>query len=255
MAKIVLAHGILGVGSVPIFGGGIYFNRVAPLYTSRGHEVLEPTVDPLGSLDARSSELANTINSKWPGDDDIYIVAHSMGGLDARRVVARDDSIGRRVRKVLTVATPHLGSPVADALLDGKHPLRPHIPHWLIAALGSSAAALQDLRTREVLQDADRGGVQYIRIACDASAAGTASPLFTLTQAIGRLSSIQNDGVVTIASAVPPGATPAAIWPVDHGGAIGWPSGLAGLSFIAASLTPPPDHIARYLSLLALLSI
>jgi hypothetical protein len=40
-------------------------------------------------------------------------------------------------------------------------------------------------------------------------------------------------------------------WPVDHGGAIGWPSGGTGHELIEAARTPPVEHLARYKALLA----
>ena len=82
MAHIVLAHGILGFGHLSTLGHGIYSNGITALYCAAGHDVLEPAVDALGSLETRSKQLADAI-SKWPNDEPIHIVAHSMGGLNA----------------------------------------------------------------------------------------------------------------------------------------------------------------------------
>ncbi len=56
--------------------------------------------------------------------DDITILAHSMGGLVARRVVEGGDYVGRawfdRIMRVITFGTPHFGAPQAVARLTGK---------------------------------------------------------------------------------------------------------------------------------------
>ena len=65
--KIVLAHGILGFGSGLLPFGISYFNGVKAILEQHGHEVLAPTVAPLGSLDVRSEQLARQIDAHWPG--------------------------------------------------------------------------------------------------------------------------------------------------------------------------------------------
>ena len=66
MAKIVLAHGILGFGSIfpvhPIY----YFNGIKTLYEQQGHEVICPEVPLLGSVVARSENYR--LKSKRSGE-------------------------------------------------------------------------------------------------------------------------------------------------------------------------------------------
>jgi triacylglycerol lipase len=205
-------------------------------------------VDLLGPLKVRSAQLAKQILD-WGGDDPIYLLAHSMGGLDCRRVIAQYPEIERRVRRLVTIATPHYGSPVADAVLDQRHPLRPHLPGWLLEILGANAGALEDLTTRTALQDADKPGIEYLSIGCNRGVMILPSPLFTLTRKIGLLTLERNDGVVTLASAAGPRQL-FDTWPVDHGGAIGWPTDLLGFGTVAAALSGPQAHIKRYMDLL-----
>jgi triacylglycerol lipase len=255
--KIVLAHGILG------FGGGLlpfgigYFNGVKQLLEQQGHEVFAPTVAPLASLDVRSEQLARQIEARWPGDDDLAVIGHSMGGLDARRVIHRQRSriagrrsVGERIKLLVTVGTPHFGSPVADAVLGNCSPLLPHIPRWLLTTLQNHAGALPDLATRQELHDPDCDGVTYLEVACVRPAAGwlEGSPLFGLAQAIGRLYG-PNDGLVTRESACPASRQPLAEWPTDHTEAIGWPTGYVGLKGVAAAWRPCNEHLQRYQSL------
>ena len=248
--KIVLAHGILG------FGGGLlpfgigYFNGVRGILEQQGHEVFSPTVAPLGSLAVRSEQLARQIEARWPGDEDIAVIAHSMGGLDARRVIHRHQPVGQRIKLLVTVGTPHFGSPVADAVLGRCPNLLPHIPSWLLTILQNHAGALPDLATRQELHDPDCDGVKYFEVACVREDASwlTASPLFGLAQAISQLYG-PNDGVVPYQSACHTTRQPIAQWPTDHGEAIGWPTGYAGLKGVAAAWSPCDMHLERYRAL------
>ncbi len=249
MANIILAHGILGFGRLPFGVESKYFNGIAQLYRDQLHEVLVPTVDLLGSLELRSKQLSRTINTEWPHRKDLIVIAHSMGGLDIRRMVSCNPAIAARVKTIVTIATPHLGSPVADAVLDSSNPLRPHIPGWLLSLLGEHAGAIEDLQTRTDLHDPDVANIRYLEIGCDASDQ-PASPLFGLTQAIGHLGSEGNDGVVTLASAKVPHRPLYEIWRADHLGAIGWPTGNLLFDASLAFFNPPPAHIDRYQRLL-----
>jgi triacylglycerol lipase len=248
MANIVLAHGICGFGNILGFRNGFYFNSVAKLYRSKGHDVLEPTVDMLGSLQTRSDQLEAAIKAKWRDNEPIHIIAHSMGGLDARRVIKTNHAIGQRVKTLITIATPHLGSPVANA-----RGLRLFVRGWVVSFFKWLAPATEDLQTRAILQNADRLSVKYITIACDRTLAAPGSLVFALTRCVGGLPREANDGVVEFSSASPGHNPPDLIWPVDHGGAIGWPSGYGFLALIPAVVKPPADHLARYKKLLNLL--
>ena len=253
MARIVLAHGILGFGSVLPLQPLNYFNGVRDLYVSMGHDVICPTVAALGSIAARSAELQRQVLARWADDGvPIHLLAHSMGGLDCRHMLQGDAALARRVRRLITIATPHFGSPVADAVL---HPVFPGLPLLAPALSGlfaNDAGALLDLQTRLTLQDAAVQGVDYLCVGCDAATTHPKSLVFTLTAALGGFASQPNDGVVGLASASSSNASATLFqtWPVDHGGAIGWPSGglvnQAGL----AAIQPPADHLARYTQLL-----
>ena len=245
MANIVLAHGIAGCGNIFRFRHGFYFNRVAKLYTSKGHTVLEPTVAALGSLATRSDQLARAIKAKWPSDEPIHIVCHSMGGLDSRRMMALDNAMALRVKTLITIATPHLGSPLASAMCAGRF-----MPKWIARFIKRLAPACQDLQSRTALQDADQPSVKYITIACQRDEGLTASPLFAFSRLLGGLTRHKNDGVVEFASASPAQNLPVIFWPVDHGSAIGWPSGYCMLAVVPAVFRPPAAHLGRYEALL-----
>ena len=256
MARIVLAHGILGFGSVFPLVPLDYFNGIHRPYTGLGHDVLCPTVPALGSIAVRSHELRQQILNRWPGGiEPVFLLGHSMGGLDCRYMLQNDSVLAARVRRLVTVATPHYGSPVASALL---HPAPLGLPspiQLLTGFFSGDAGALADLQTRTALQSSNSPSVEYLCIGCDATATNPRSPLFALAAAIGDFDSLKNDGVVSLDSASSSNDATSLFqtWPVDHGGAIGWPSGGLGRQTREAALRPPSDHLARFEDLLATL--
>ncbi len=64
-----------------------------------------------------SLELGQSIDALFPRDQKIVIIAHSRGGLVSRAFMNRygDGSEGNRVLLLLTLATPHHGTPLAVA--------------------------------------------------------------------------------------------------------------------------------------------
>lgn len=84
---------------------------------------------PTASLARRAALLAESAAKLAEKNGAVSIVGHSSGGLDARLLVAPDarlptevdvERCARRVRAVVTVATPHFGTPLAhtfDTLL------------------------------------------------------------------------------------------------------------------------------------------
>ena len=80
-------------------------------------EVITASVPPSGSIEQRAAKLAKDIEAQAHGKS-VNIVAHSMGGLDARYMVSQLQPKCVDVRSLVTVATPHHGSAVADYLID-----------------------------------------------------------------------------------------------------------------------------------------
>lgn len=60
------------------------------------------------------SDTIDAINSLYNNDCSIYLVGHSMGGLVARSYIeAPGAKVASNVEKLITLGTPHLGSPLA----------------------------------------------------------------------------------------------------------------------------------------------
>jgi triacylglycerol lipase len=252
---IVLAHGVLGFGNlVPGPGFINYFNGVALHLRHRGHTVIAPQVNPIGSVAQRGAQLAAAIVAQAPRDERVHILAHSMGGLDAREAITRVPGFSDRVATLVTIGTPHRGSPVADAIANRTDPLFSQIPPPLIHQLEHNAGALQNLTT-EVCQrfddnTPDVAGITYREVAGDASLGGHELFLFSLAEAIGRLKGEANDGVVSRSSALR--NHPLDVWPFDHAGEIGW-SVRSPLPILVELPLIAPPHLARYDDIVAIL--
>jgi triacylglycerol lipase len=75
-------------------------------------------VPPIGTVAMRAKALAAAIDGVLAetGAKKVNIVAHSMGGLDAREVITTL-GYGDRVASLTTISTPHQGSRIADVSL------------------------------------------------------------------------------------------------------------------------------------------
>lgn len=136
---IYLIPGFFGFTNL---GGIRYFAHVheylAEACRSLGHDVEITTVNthPTASVRKRTERLAVAIsqNTSYP-DQPVHLVGHSSGGLDARLLATPGlsldtgvdvESIAKRIRTVVTVSTPHYGTPLAEfsQVLLGKHLFR-----------------------------------------------------------------------------------------------------------------------------------
>ena len=241
-ATIVLIHGMGGFRKV---AGLDYFFGVPAAWRAAGARVFVPGTTMLASVEKRAGELQRQLDAV-PGP--LILVGHSQGGLDARFLLSRL-GYGGRVRALVTLATPHRGSPVADLLL---------------GAAGSGAVAAADVLLGELgwsLDGAREVTVQYMNGTFNPtvpdlpgvtywSYSGRAAPLAqgrgngwlhgALLPTWGLLEALHqpSDGVVPEASAHW-GEFQGAI-PADHLGEVGQPLGA----------TPVFDHRAFYRALL-----
>ncbi|MCO4762452.1 MAG: alpha/beta fold hydrolase [Myxococcales bacterium] len=115
---IVLAHGFFGVDKFAGLDFATYFFGVkADLDKKMGEKnVFTPAVDPFNSSTVRGKALLGHIKTilAKTGHKKVNIIGHSQGGLDARYVAHNAPEL---VATVVTVATPHHGSPIADIVL------------------------------------------------------------------------------------------------------------------------------------------
>lgn len=126
---IVLAHGYLGFGAL---GPLHYFNDVASILKAAGAtQVVAPDVAPRGTLKDRSAQLAQVIDERFPNRK-VHVIAHSMGGLDARFLIAGGAT---NIASLTTLGTPFRGTLVADILIEPTRLLQVNAAR-LVAAIG-----------------------------------------------------------------------------------------------------------------------
>ena len=124
---VVLAHGIFRFDMVRILirnrtgidVGPRYFDGIADFLRQHQFIVHESDVNFCGSLITRAADLQDRLEAiLGAGDvDALHIIGHSMGGLDARLVIAENPAIAARVRCLTTIGTPHHGTTSADHAL------------------------------------------------------------------------------------------------------------------------------------------
>jgi triacylglycerol lipase len=96
-----------------------YFKGIRSHLEANGFEVFHPNQDFAGSVDLRAGQLRNRVNEiiSITGAEKVHIIAHSMGGLDARHMII-DKGMAERVASLTTIGTPHLGTILADHVID-----------------------------------------------------------------------------------------------------------------------------------------
>lgn len=100
------------------------FYKVKEALEADGHIVRVTSVPPFASVRERALALGQQIDALMAqtGATQVNLIAHSMGGLDARYLISTL-GYGDQVISLTTISTPHRGSAVADIalkLLPGK---------------------------------------------------------------------------------------------------------------------------------------
>ncbi len=114
---LALLHGYLGFTRC---GPVEYFRDVEQALRRTGVIPIIPQAPPAGTVAERAEALARQL---FRNDAATFaLVAHSMGGLDARHLITHLDP-DRRIKSLFTVATPHHGTPLATWFLESRGPL------------------------------------------------------------------------------------------------------------------------------------
>src|SRR5712692_6554132 len=215
---IVLAHGFLGFDELSLGASRhAYFRGVAGQLESMGGKVYSPRVPMAAAIATRAGKLAELIRAL--PDERVNIVAHSMGGLDARYAISQL-GLSDKVASLTTIATPHLGTPLAD--VSSKLLAR------FVRMLGRmiDLRAFVDLTTAQMAQfnrqNQDIRGVAYGSVVARSGQLRT-HPLLWATHVYLSKHAGPNDGVVPAASQ-PWGEVFREI-DADHWAQIGWTRG------------------------------
>jgi len=244
---VVLVHGLFGFDRIGVPGARFdYFRGIAKHLESLGCHAHAVRLPAAAAVPDRARELVAAIEAL--PHDRIDLIAHSLGGLDARYALTHL-GLARRVRSLVTVGTPHHGTPIADLALKG--PL-----DWarrIVSALGIPLPALEWLGTEALAefnaQVLDVPGVRYACVVGGMHREDSSVPLALVpAHAYLRRVAGPNDGVVPIASQYW-GETLAEI-EADHFAQIGWQVAMrrsfdaAGLyAFVIARLGDAPRSV------------
>ncbi len=205
MCPIVLHHGLMGYDELRL--GNLrwcYFHKIDRAIGQLGSPVIISRVHPTASIAERAVQLKECILSRLatlPGKPQrVIVIAHSLGGLDARYMISRLD-MADRVAALLTVTSPHRGSPFADWVvrhLDDRLGLLK-----MLAWMGLNVGAANDLTTAACRrfndEITDHRAVRYFSIQC--SREWRKAPIFAMaSHKIIRDAEGDNDGLVSLKS-------------------------------------------------------
>lgn len=161
----------------------------------------------------------------------VVLVAHSLGGLDARYMISRL-GMARHIAALVTISTPHRGASLADFW--HLHLGQRLKVYDLLSGLGLDIGAAYDLtRVRMAAfneQVPDDPGVRYCSITCSMPFWKMRGKLMLTHQLVAREEG-DNDGVVAVRSAT--WGEHLAHWEVDHLTAINRPRLVGGVKGMA----------------------
>jgi len=216
---VVLVHGLFGFDRIGVPGVRFdYFRGIAKHLGTLGCHAHAVRLPPASSVPSRARELVAAIEAL--PHERVDLIAHSLGGLDARYALTHL-GLARRVRSLVTVGTPHRGTPIADLVLDGPISWA----HRVLRAIGLPIEAVEWLSTEALArfnrEVPDVPGVRYACVVGGMQRVDSIVPLALVpAHAYLRKVSGANDGLVPVSSQFW-GETLAEI-EADHFSQIGW---------------------------------
>ena len=217
---VVLVHGFFGFDRLPFPGAKLdYFRGIADHLVELGCDTHAVRLPAAAAVPDRARALVTAIEAL--PHDRIDMIAHSLGGLDARYALAKL-GLAKRVRSLVTIGTPHRGTPLADLATTGGALAW---PRKIVAALGMPLHALDWLSTASLERfNRDVPDVPDVRYACVVGGMRAEPPVIPLplVAAHGFLRRVAgaNDGLVPMSSQYW-GETLAEI-EADHFAQVGW---------------------------------
>jgi triacylglycerol lipase len=234
MVPIILHHGFFGAGS---------FKGIDRAIGDLGHPVFVSTVHPTAGIERRAGELKEWVLSIAPqcSGRRAILIAHSMGGLDARYMISHL-GMAEYVDALVTISTPHRGSPYADWC--AEHIGRKLRGFEVVRRFGLDLDGVLDLCTDRCArfneETRDVPGVRYFSVSV--SCPWRELPAFGLPSwYIVQRADGENDGLVSVRSAR--WGTHLTTWHSDHWRAINQRYGLAAIK--AGDISPEYIEIIR----------
>ncbi|KAL2264442.1 hypothetical protein VTK26DRAFT_7 [Humicola hyalothermophila] len=254
---IVLAHGLLGFAELKLAGSYLpsisYWRGIKEALTAHHAEVITASVPPSSSIEKRAAKLAEDIAAQAKGKS-VNIIAHSMGGLDARYMISRLQPSGVDVKSLITVATPHHGSSFADYLLDSIGPQ--HLPRLYALwerTTGWEPSAFAQLTTKYMTEEfnpktPDDPAVRYFAYGAMVKEKPPLLSPFRLSHAVIEEAEGPNDGLVSVYSSKW-GTYKGALLGVNHLDLINWSNRLRFTVQTWMGRPPSFNAVAFYLDI------
>ncbi|PQE25351.1 Triacylglycerol lipase protein [Rutstroemia sp. NJR-2017a BBW] len=257
---IVLAHGLFGFDELRLAGsllpGVQYWRGITDALRAKGIEVITASVPSSASIEERAEVLGKDIAAKANGKS-VNIIAHSMGGLDARYMISRLQPENVEVLSLTTIASPHRGSAFADYCFDESwwHSYIPGLVRRL-NELGVSTGAFSQLTRRYMMDEfnpktPDDPTVRYF------SYGATCDPklwsAFRRSHAIVQKVEGPNDGLVSVESSRW-GTYKGTLVDVSHLDLINWTNRLRWLAWEVTGNVRKFNAIAFYLDIADMLA-
>jgi triacylglycerol lipase len=198
---VVFCHGMLALStlSMQLPKDLNCFSPLRQFLRERGFRALFPQVAPTSGVAARAEQLRKQILAFT--DEPVNVIAHSMGGLDARYMITHL-GMADRVRSLTTIATPHCGTYLVEWFIAN---FRQRVPLLLaMEAMGINVDGFRDCRPDSCrdfnVSTPNRPEVSYFSFG-GAVPAARVTPF--LRRAWNLLTAVEgpNDGMVSVASA------------------------------------------------------
>jgi triacylglycerol lipase len=246
MQPVILHHGFLGHGDLH-FGPvrWSYFPGIDRAIGQVGHPVIVTNVHPTSSIENRAGQLKEMIIKRLAAigrsGERAILMAHSMGGLDARYAITRL-GMDRYIEAVITVSTPHRGTPFADWVMENLGRKMGGIQ--LVKFLKLDWQGVLDLTTARCAEFneavPDVPSVKYFSVS--AARPWTSIPPFALhCHHVVQAAEGDNDGLVSVKSST--WGTHLGVWKADHWHAI-------NRRFLPEFKDPTGDMAPRWVELL-----
>jgi triacylglycerol lipase len=262
--NIVLMHGLVESVGLLRDRSEYFLGVAARLRQTFGARVLTPSVPLLGTVADRACAAGDQILGAFEAGLfeaalPVHLMAHSMGGFDARFLVSRDvRQLRHRIASVTCIGTPHHGCPILTAMAHAFRAGR------VAMALSDCLTPLNPLRASiqviermfgQDLGDLDRdcvdvSAVRYFEVAGVGrqSRPMISLPLMPTAMLLTLCGETRHDGLVAVRSACR-GRKPLAIWEDDHAGLIGHDLNRP------LPHAPSEAHLTRYETLVQAISI
>ncbi|NVB38383.1 hypothetical protein G6O69_11125 [Pseudenhygromyxa sp. WMMC2535] len=243
---ITLVHGWTGFENI---GPLDYFYGVRADLEALGYPVAVPVLDPYNAVEIRGEQLADFVELTLGAQRarKLNLFGHSQGGIDSRYVAAdAGGGLGDHIGAVITLGTPHQGTPFTDIALGLIPGPAETVLVWLLNFLGAAQSQQSDVEaslytlSETFMQGEfnatylDHPQVQYWSWTGETCVAGigcqdAVDPLLLFSYELIQPIAGANDGLVPESSAV--WGDYLGLVPADHIDEIGQIGGLTSLSY------------------------